>query len=155
MATKLSLATARIAALELQLAEDRQHLEAANRILAEENRDLRANLKVATDMIVKLGGVKNTETPASNLVTIAPELHVKSFQWLLNYVGFTSQVSEEFMANWTILTNTEKNWVAFVPKVSNRETNRFCSEFGKKRAARQIVGNIYKNTGVWMNIPVK
>jgi hypothetical protein len=155
MATKLALATARVAALELQLVEDRQHLMAANKLLAEENADLRLNLKAASDMILKLGGVKNTETPASNLVQIAPELHVKSFGWLLNYVGFTAQVSEEFMANWTIYTNAEKNWVALVPKVSNRETNRFCSEFGKKRASRNITGNIYKNTGVWVNIPVK
>jgi hypothetical protein len=153
MATKLTLATARIAALELQLTEDRQHLEAANRILASENADLRANLQAASEML-KLGGVKKEET-VSSLVTIKPELHVQSFGWILKTVGFTAPVSEEFMANWTITTNAEKNWVALVPKTVNRDTNRFCSEFGKKRAARNIVGNIYKQTGVWMNIPAK
>jgi hypothetical protein len=152
MATKLALATARIIALETQLTEDRQHLEAANRLLADENKDLRLNLAAASDMILKLGGVKKEEP---SLITIAPELHVKAFGWILNIVGFTAQVSEEFMSSWTILTNAEKNWVALVPKTVNHDTNRFCSEFGKKRAARNIVGNIYKNTGVWMNIPAK
>lgn len=152
MATKLALATARIALLETQIVEDRQHLEAANRILASENADLRLNLQAASEMILKLGGVKKEEP---SLITIKPELHIASFGWILKTVGFTAPVSEEFMANWTILTNAEKNWVALVPKTVTRDTNRFCSEFGKKRAAKEITGNIYKNTGVWFNVPKK
>ena len=152
MATKLATATARILALETQIVEDRAHLEAANRILASENADLRLNLKAASDMILKLGGVKKEEP---SIVTIKPELQVISFKWILNLVGFTAPVSEEFMANWTIFTNAEKNWVALSPKKVTRDTNRFVSAFGRARAAKEITGNIYKNTGVWFNVPKK
>lgn len=157
MATKLQLATARIVALELQLAEDRQHLEAANRILAEENQDLRANLQAATEMITRLGGIKSeskTEIKA-NIVEIREELTVVAMRKALQIVSFTSAVSDEFLSNFTVWTNTEKNWVAFLPKVASKETARFQREFGAARMAKDIPGNYYKNQGCWFNVPVR
>lgn len=149
---------ARVAALELQLQEDRQHLEAANKILASENADLRRNLEAASDMILKLGGAKKEESsPESNkpITVVPPEKHVEGFQWTLKTVGFTTPVSEEFMSNWTLYTNQKRNWIGMVPKTVTRDTTRFCSAFNQARAARGLEGNYWRKTGIYFKLPEK
>lgn len=140
--SKLTLTAAR--ALVSTQAEEIARLLAKVDTLEAEIRDLKAP-KTET----------KTETMGSNLVTIRPEIHVQAFRKALAIVDFKASVSDEFIANWSVLTNGEGNWVALVPKVSNRETNRFVSEFGRARASKGIVGNIYKNTGIWFHPPVK
>jgi hypothetical protein len=91
----------------------------------------------------------------STMIKIPDEKHIEVFQWILNTIGFTVSVSEEFMKNWTIMVNDKKDLVTLVPKTVNKETTRFTSLFNKVRASSGLKGNYYKNTGLYLALPKK
>lgn len=171
---------AKLAVMETSAVEDRTHFTAALKLVTDErdalmaeNKDLKANLAVASEMVLKLGGVKKVtvtqvrgtvagsseaderrilpaQTPG---VEIAPtEKIVPCMRWALKRIGFKSNVTDEFLLGFDVHVNKTTNWFGFTPKGSgNRETVAFQREVTQCLRNLDMKGNYWKNDGVWFN----
>ena len=123
-------------------------LETENTDLKEKIHTLIHNKTMESESKPKLPGGAPTSIRVEDSKVLA------TMRWALRYVGFSSDCTDEFLMNFEVYTNAEKNWLGIYPKAGSK-TGSFIREFNQARFNREIQGNYWKNHGVWMNIPAK
>jgi transposase-like protein len=92
---------------------------------------------------------------APTVVPVEDNKVLATMRWLMKYVGFQSTATDEFLTEFEVYTNKEKNWLAVYPKKGLQESGKFVKELNQARHARQVQGNYWKNYGMWVNVPAK
>ncbi len=78
-----------------------------------------------------------------------------TMRWVMQYVGLNVKASDDFLQEFEVYTNKEKNWLAVYPKKGLPNSGKFIKELAQARHAKGIQGNYWNNYGMWMNVPVK
>jgi hypothetical protein len=93
--------------------------------------------------------------PLSTIVKVDESEHASTIQWVMKYVGLNPNLPSNLLNGFDIYTNQDKSWLALYPKKGVVGTNALIKAINSARFNRNITGNLWRNDGVWMNIPVK